>query len=133
MNPILSSDRFARIVSGTQDRLFDWHFSAGSEKGIEIGATPKEGPIVTVVMLGWLGSKPKHLRKYIELYNSKGIHALTFVASVRDVLSFDLGKKLEERIAVLANELALWLSESDNDGRERCLIFHTFSNTGWLA
>ncbi|KAH0771128.1 hypothetical protein KY290_015109 [Solanum tuberosum] len=133
LNPILSSNRFARIVSGTQDKLFNWHFAAGSEKGIEIGATPKEGPIVTVVMLGWLGSKPKHLRRYIELYNSKGIHALTFVASVKDVLSFDLGKKLEERIAVLANELALWLSESDKDGRERCLIFHTFSNTGWLA
>lgn len=133
MNPILSSNRFARIVSGTQDRLFDWHFAAGSEKGIEARLTPKEGPIVTVVMLGWLGSKPKHLRRYIELYNSRGIHAVTFVASVRDVLTFDLGKKLEERVAVLANELALWLSESDKDGRERCLIFHTFSNTGWLA
>ncbi|CAN4080083.1 unnamed protein product [Withania somnifera] len=133
LNPILSSNRFAHIVSGPQDRIFNWHFAAGGEKGIEIGVTPKEGPIVTVVMLGWLGSKPKHLKRYIELYNSRGIHAVTFVAGVGDVLSFDLGKKLEERVAVLANELALWLAESDKDGRERCLIFHTFSNTGWLA
>ncbi|KAK4368066.1 hypothetical protein RND71_011858 [Anisodus tanguticus] len=133
LNPFLSTNRFARIVSGTQERFFNWHYAGGSEKGNEIGVTPKEGPIVTVVMLGWLGSKQKHLRRYIELYNSRGIHAVTFVASVKDVLSFDLGKKLEERIAVLANELALWLSETDKDGRERCLIFHTFSNTGWLA
>ncbi|XP_060193228.1 uncharacterized protein LOC132622616 isoform X2 [Lycium barbarum] len=115
LNPFISSNRFA---SGTQERLFDWHFADDNEKGSEIGVTPKEGPIVTVVMLGWLGSEPKHLRRYIELYNSKGIHAVTFVASVKDVLSFDLGKKLEQRIAVLANELALWLSESDEDGRE---------------
>ncbi|XP_009778840.1 uncharacterized protein [Nicotiana sylvestris] len=132
-NPILSSNRFARIVSAPQDGLFNWHFAAGGENGSEIVVPPKEGPIVTVVLLGWLGSKPKHLRRYIELYNARGIHAVTFVASVRDVLSFDLGKKLEERIAVLANELSLWLSESDKDGRERCLVFHTFSNTGWLA
>ncbi|XP_059293175.1 uncharacterized protein LOC132046538 isoform X2 [Lycium ferocissimum] len=118
LNPFISSNRFAHIVLGTQERLFDWHFAHDNEKGSEIGVTPKEGPIVTVVMLGWLGSEPKHLRRYIELYNSKGIHAVTFVTSVKDVLSFDLGKKLEQRIAVLANELALWLSESDEDGRE---------------
>lgn len=84
-----------------------------------------------MVMLGWLGAKPKHLRRYVEMYNAKGIHAVTFVASVMDVLSFDLGKKLEERVWNLADELAAWLS--DQGGRDRVLIFHTFSNTGWLA
>lgn len=83
------------------------------------------------MMLGWLGAKPKHLRRYVEFYNAKGIHAVTFVASVMDALSFDLGKKLEERMLELANELAAWLS--DQTGRDRFLVFHTFSNTGWLA
>ncbi|XP_051126797.1 uncharacterized protein LOC127248482 isoform X2 [Andrographis paniculata] len=41
-------------------------------------------------------------------------------------------EKLEERIENLAQELAEWLSNSSN-GRDRFLMFHTFSNTGWLA
>lgn len=82
-----------------------------------------------MVLLGWLGAKRKHLRKYVDWYNDKGIHAVTFVASVTDVLSFDLGKKIEERVKGLSDELSDWLSESEN----RFLVFHTFSNTGWLA
>lgn len=73
------------------------------------------------------------MRRYIELYKSRGIHVVTFVAGVGDVLSFDLGRRLEERIGSLATELADWVSGSEKDGEDRVLMFHTFSNTGWLA
>lgn len=130
----ISQDHFSRIFSGPKGKSSEWNFALGRGiKGENTGIVDDKGPEVTVVLLGWLGAKRKHLRRYVELYNEMGIHAVTFVASVMDVLSFDLGRRLEERIAGLTRELSSWLSESENDGRERFLIFHTFSNTGWLA
>ncbi|XP_047973024.1 transmembrane protein 53 [Salvia hispanica] len=122
-----------RLLFGNQNSSFRWNFAHGAtpiDQRNSIGASHTDSE-VAVVILGWLGAKPKHLRRYVEMYNARGIHAVTFVASVMDVLSFDLGRKLEERVRSLADELAAWLS--DHGGRDRILIFHTFSNTGWLA
>ncbi|KAI3451671.1 hypothetical protein Pfo_008336 [Paulownia fortunei] len=129
----ISSNQIDRVLFGPEDNFFLWNFASGRSvnnrnNGIVV---EDKGPEVAVVMLGWLGAKPKHLRRYVEFYNAKGIHAVTSATSVKDVLFSDLGKKLEERIERLAHELASWLS--NEGGRDRFLIFHTFSNTGWLA
>ncbi|XP_027074465.1 uncharacterized protein [Coffea arabica] len=133
LNSFFSTSAFFRIFSDQKANSFHWNYAPDGIHPRENGVVGDKGPIFAAVLLGWLGSKPKHLRRYVELYNSRGIHAVTFVASVKDVLSFDLGKNLEERISGLAVELASWLAQSEKDGRERFLIFHTFSNTGWLA
>ncbi|KAL2551519.1 transmembrane protein 53 [Forsythia ovata] len=127
-SPHISTSRshFTRIFSGSKRKSFEWNFAL--EESIYDGIEQAE---VAVVLLGWLGAKRKHLRRYVELYNSRGIHTVTFMTSVRDVLSYDMGRGLEERIVEFAGELASWLTKKD--GRERFFIFHTFSNTGWLA
>uniref|UniRef100_A0A0D9VBW9 Uncharacterized protein n=1 Tax=Leersia perrieri TaxID=77586 RepID=A0A0D9VBW9_9ORYZ len=71
----------------------------------------------------------KHLRRYADLYRERGAGSVRFVVPVRELLGLDLGRRVERRVADLAAEIAAWC---DADHR-RTLLFHTFSNTGWLA
>ncbi|XP_073298287.1 uncharacterized protein [Primulina huaijiensis] len=62
--------------------------------------------------LGWLGAKTKHLKRYVSLYNARDVHAVTFVDSVTDVVWFDLGRRVEERIERLTDELVSYTGDS---------------------
>ncbi|XP_078170328.1 uncharacterized protein LOC144564595 [Carex rostrata] len=89
--------------------------------------------VLTVVLLGWLGASQKHLKKYAEMYNLRGIKSVRFVVPPMEVLGLDFGANVEKKVKKLAEEIADWCSENETDGRERHLMFHTFSNTGWLV
>lgn len=103
----------------------------------DAGARDKKNPALTVVLLGWLGSHQKQLRKYAEWYTDRGINAVTFVIPFKDILLYRPGGRAEEHVEKLALHLVSWLNDKedgqDGVGVEKQLLFHTFSNTGWLT
>lgn len=110
------------------------HPNDNKENSSLVSTTRK--PVLTVVLLGWLGAEQKHLKKYAEWYNARGIQAVTFVIPMTDVLSFNVVGKAEEQLDTLAHDLAQWLCEKEGNSvaeGEKQLMFHTFSNTGWLT
>jgi hypothetical protein len=137
--PTLSSFQSVGVNDFTQlsQSLHTWHAPRGGYSkvgGAQNSVTRK--PALTVVLLGWLGAEQKHLKKYADWYNARGINAVTFVIPMIDILSFKVERNADEHVDSLARHLVQWLSDqgehADGEG-EKQLMFHTFSNTGWLT
>nr|GEW43742.1 hypothetical protein [Tanacetum cinerariifolium] len=120
----VSLNHVASIISDQNDTSFVWKFASNGED---------RKPVVTVVVLGWLGSKQAHLRRCAEMYSMFGVNVITCAVSVEGTIGFDLGRTLESRVEALCDEIVEWAEGKEDDGRERLLMFHTFSNTGWLG
>ena len=118
--------KFAHTVPASpSDVLYRWHLpdpNPNSERSLAKSRT-------VVVLLGWLGARQKHLKRYAQLYTSMGFHAITFTFPMAEVLSYKIGGKAEQNVELLVNHLAEWLEEEHGKN----LVFHTFSNTGWLT
>ncbi|XP_058772078.1 uncharacterized protein LOC131645903 [Vicia villosa] len=120
-----SSSACSNGASGlTNDFMYKWHLPEPNTIG---GLSAKSKTVV--VLLGWLGAKQKHLKKYAEWYTSKGYHVITFTFPMAEVMSYQPGGKAEQNVHMLVDHLADWLEEEN----EKNLVFHTFSNTGWLT
>ncbi|KAI3472535.1 hypothetical protein Pfo_030686 [Paulownia fortunei] len=112
------------------DVLYRWHLPDPNAVVVSGGSDCSSAKSRTVVvLLGWLGAKQKHLNRYAEWYTSRGFHAITFTFPMSEVLSYQVGGKAEQDVELLVNHLAEWLEEEHGKN----LVFHTFSNTGWLT
>jgi hypothetical protein len=118
------------ISTSPSEVMYRWHLP--EPDSIDVSGTSDCSSAksrTVVVLLGWLGAKQKHLNRYAEWYASRGFHAITFTFPMAEILSYQFGGKAEEHIDLLVNHLADWLEEEHGKN----LVFHTFSNTGWLT
>lgn len=104
--------------------LYRWHLPEPDSYDVNAARSR-----TVVVLLGWLGAKQKHLKRYAEWYTSMGFHVITFTFPMAEIMSYQVGGKAEQNIELLVNHLAGWLEEEHGKN----LVFHTFSNTGWLT
>lgn len=118
------------VPTSTSEVLYRWHLPEPNAYDVTRASDCSSTKSRTVVvLLGWLGAKQKHLNRYAEWYTSRGFHVITFTFPMAEILSYQVGGKAEKNVELLVNHLADWLEEEDGKN----LVFHTFSNTGWLT
>ncbi|KAL5721310.1 hypothetical protein ACHQM5_004969 [Ranunculus cassubicifolius] len=124
--PVLREFEHSRGAS-SPEVMYRWHLPEKVSGGSECETVKSK---TVVVLLGWLGAKQKHLKKYADWYTSQGYHAITFTFPMAEILSYKDGGKAEQHVDMLVKHLGDWLEEEED---EKNLVFHTFSNTGWLT
>lgn len=118
------------VSTSPSEVMYRWHLPEPNSIDVTGSSDCSSAKSRTVVvLLGWLGAKQKHLKRYAEWYTSRGFHAITFTFPMAEILSYQVGGKAEEHIDLLVKHLADWLEEEHGKN----LVFHTFSNTGWLT
>uniref|UniRef100_A0A3Q7EVJ5 Uncharacterized protein n=1 Tax=Solanum lycopersicum TaxID=4081 RepID=A0A3Q7EVJ5_SOLLC len=115
------------LPSSPSEVLYTWHLPDPNASRNSHSSPLKSKTLV--VLLGWLGAKQKHLKRYAEWYASRGYHVITFTLPMSEIISYQVGGKAEQHIELLVNHLVDWLEEEHGKN----LVFHTFSNTGWLT
>ncbi|CAN6230232.1 unnamed protein product [Urochloa humidicola] len=120
---------FLNLLPPDSEPFIEWDPHPADSADSPLGGGGGGEGATLVVLLGWLGARQKHLRRYADLYRERGVGAVRFVVPMRELLGLDLGRRVERRVADLSAEIAAWC---DAD-RMRTLLFHTFSNTGWLS
>ncbi|PRQ41443.1 putative alpha/Beta hydrolase [Rosa chinensis] len=129
-NPAACKHDIISSSTSVPDVSYTWHLPEPNALDVSRTSDCSSAKMRTVVvLLGWLGAKQKHLKRYADWYTSQGFHVITFTLPMADILKYQPGGKVEDHIDLLVTHLADWLEEEQGKN----LLFHTFSNTGWLT
>jgi hypothetical protein len=78
------ADAMPAIPSSPSDVLYCWHLP-----GPRVCAEFPDRSQTIVVLLGWLGSRQKHLKRYA-IFTPPGFHVVTFTLPMSDIVSYNL-------------------------------------------
>ncbi|KAJ3672270.1 hypothetical protein LUZ60_006991 [Juncus effusus] len=123
----IQTQNIQNISLSNSETMYKWHLPDPHSYQTSQSKPVKSNTVI--ILLGWLGAKQKHLSKYAEFYTSRGFNVISFTFPLSDVLSYKIGGKTEEELENFAEHLASWTEEE----KDKNLVFHTFSNTGWLT
>ncbi|THU60224.1 hypothetical protein C4D60_Mb07t10390 [Musa balbisiana] len=96
-NPKRNDDFPPAIASSPSDVMYRWHLpdpNASGVAGTDHCSRAKSQTVV--ILLGWLGAKQRHLKKYADWYTSRGFHVVTFTFPLANVMSYKVGGKVEQ-------------------------------------
>ena len=90
-------------------------------------------PQAVVLLLGWWGSKMRHVQKYSELYHERDCDTVTAIVDPKTITCFDL-YMLDDFARQVASDVAekVRFIESKNDDKAKKIpvLTHAFSNGG---
>jgi hypothetical protein len=92
--------------SSSPDVLYRWHLPDPAACSDDSSDDRSQ---TVVVLLGWLGSRQKHLKRYADWYTSRGFQVVTFTLPMSDIVSYNVGGKAERNVEMLSEHLADWV------------------------
>ncbi len=86
-----------------------------------------------VVIAGWLGSKERQLKPYVNFYNKQGVDAITFSVGPQHVLKPHLATEQMQRILdALQRGTTVGIDKNGHKSVVDTVSFHHFSVGGYL-
>jgi hypothetical protein len=85
-----------------------------------------------VVVVGWMGAKESQLKNYLNFYNDKGIHSLSFAVGPGHVLNPTKAMDFMTKVLDQVNDISQEPVVRNAANVPRPVIFHCFSMGGYL-
>ncbi|KAK9907673.1 hypothetical protein WJX75_007928 [Coccomyxa subellipsoidea] len=104
--------------------------AAYSAKDINLDDIEEDSLQGIVVLIGWLGCRKEHLQKYASWWHKQGWEPFLILYPVFRLLSTSIAEQITGGLIKKLLHRHAELVTAGNSGR---LVFHTFSNTGWVS